>query len=288
MIKRILLVTVLFAGLGSAQTTFPVGANDAGTYSPASTCAKGGTCTLTWTGHSARYGYAMTPWSFSVPSENGRRNVTLHVIEPSNTAAGKRVFTIAVQGQRTGSIDPFQLAGKTNVATAILFPSVPVWSGQISVDLVALAGNAMLVDSVDLGPMIPDPAPVVNNPTTVITNFVPMLPNCTRATATLPGIVCTVDPSGPNKWSFQYDPPTMPAALGGVVLAVNGTSSGVPVNPCPVVPASSVVLGANETSVYVARSGSCTPGAEYLTLAFDGTDRLMGTYVPVSGAASGR
>src|SRR3546814_3352394 len=87
--------------------------------------------------------------AYRVPVANGRYRVTLHLFEPAEDAAGKRVFDVAVSGgaARRG-VDPFALGkGKLKAATIVL--PARVSDGILTIDFTKRAGEP-IVSAVDL------------------------------------------------------------------------------------------------------------------------------------------
>jgi|GEM_PF-2630479 len=86
---------------------------------------------------SERYGN----FSYSVPVANGNYSVTLKFAENYWTAAGKRVFSVKINGQAAiSNLDLYAKAGK-NVAYDVVIP-VSVTSGAIRIDFVSQVNNA--------------------------------------------------------------------------------------------------------------------------------------------------
>jgi len=87
--------------------------------------------------------------AYRVPVANGRYRVTLHLFEPAEDAAGKRVFDVAVSGgaARRG-VDPFALGkGKLKAATIVL--PARVSDGILTIDFTKRVGEP-IVSAVDI------------------------------------------------------------------------------------------------------------------------------------------
>lgn len=101
---------------------------------------------------SLRYGLAGAAFSYNVPATPGVYRVELAFVEPNKTAAGQRLFTVAINGQQTPTLDVFALAGgaqKLIINTYFAVSSV----GFIKLDFKATAGNPM-VSRIIITPMV--------------------------------------------------------------------------------------------------------------------------------------
>ena len=73
-------------------------------------------------------------FSYSIPLTNGNYNVTLKFAETYWTAAGKRVFSVAMNGQTViSNLDIFAKVGK-NAAYDVVVP-VSVTNGTLNISL---------------------------------------------------------------------------------------------------------------------------------------------------------
>jgi len=87
--------------------------------------------------------------AYRVPVANGRYRVTVHLFEPVEEAAGKRVFDVAVSGGKARrKVDPFALAGGKLKAATVTLPAV-VTDGMLVVDFRKVAGEP-IVSAVDI------------------------------------------------------------------------------------------------------------------------------------------
>ncbi len=78
--------------------------------------------------------YNMSGYRFKVP--NGKYAVTLRFCEPHYTSAGKRIFSVEIQGKRvTGSLDIFAKVGQ-NKAYDVTVNDVAVTDGRLNIDFV--------------------------------------------------------------------------------------------------------------------------------------------------------
>ena len=87
--------------------------------------------------------------AYRVPVRNGRYRVTLHMFEPVEQAAGKRVFDVAVSGgAKRRSVDPFALGGGALKASTISLPAT-VTDGVLEIDFTSVTGEP-IVSAVDI------------------------------------------------------------------------------------------------------------------------------------------
>ncbi len=102
-------------------------------FSPASSCAPGGTCTDASIGttpeQTLRYGYLMTTLHYKIPAPVGSCDLVLLFEEPRLTA-GQRVFTITANGQSVVDVDIFLRAGAIKTPTVVSL-TVPVDAGKL-------------------------------------------------------------------------------------------------------------------------------------------------------------
>ncbi|UIJ45326.1 beta galactosidase jelly roll domain-containing protein [Sphingomonas cannabina] len=88
-----------------------------------------------------RFGYAL-------PLPDGDYRVTLHLFDPVETAAGKRVFTVTASGGERRRIDPVALAGAGLKAVTVELPATAK-DGRLTLDFAADRGEA-LVSAIDV------------------------------------------------------------------------------------------------------------------------------------------
>lgn len=83
-------------------------------------------------------------FSYRIPVANGTYSVTLGFLEPTVTAAGARVFNVAVNGApQLNNLDVFQTAGARNTAIARTFTAV-VTNGELKLDFTGVTGKAIV------------------------------------------------------------------------------------------------------------------------------------------------
>lgn len=87
--------------------------------------------------------------AYRVPMANGRYRVTLHLFEPVEEAAGKRVFDVAVSGGAVRrAVDPFAL-GKGKLKAVTIRLSATVADGMLRIDFTPRVGEP-IVSAVDI------------------------------------------------------------------------------------------------------------------------------------------
>jgi hypothetical protein len=94
-----------------------------------------------------RYGPEFT-YDILVP--NGLYTIKFDLLEPNQTAVGKRVFTIAANGIQSDPIDLFAMTGAINKQTSISLMA-SVGNGHMVIKFNATAGNA-IVNAIELSP----------------------------------------------------------------------------------------------------------------------------------------
>jgi hypothetical protein len=94
-----------------------------------------------------RYGPEFT-YDIQVP--NGLYTIKFDLLEPNQTAPGKRVFTIAANGIVSDPIDLFAMTGAVNKQTSISLMA-SVGNGHMVIKFNATAGNAV-VSAIELSP----------------------------------------------------------------------------------------------------------------------------------------
>ncbi|WP_213979857.1 glycoside hydrolase family 2 TIM barrel-domain containing protein [Sphingomonas sp. dw_22] len=87
-------------------------------------------------------------FSYALPLPNGRYKVTLHLFDPVETVAGKRVFTVTAGGGKPVTIDPVAKAGAGMTATTLDLPAM-VTDGTLRLDFAGKVGEA-LVSAIDV------------------------------------------------------------------------------------------------------------------------------------------
>ncbi len=116
-------------------------------YSPASTCAAGGSCAFSDSTMGAapydtlRYGFGMASFAYAIPMPNGTCNLTLGFSEPNKTAAGQRIFTITANDQTVAGVDIFARAGAQKTAITIPLSGVVVSAGVLQIGFTPQPGT---------------------------------------------------------------------------------------------------------------------------------------------------
>ena len=83
-------------------------------------------------------------FSYQIPKANGNYTVTLGFVEPSATAAGQRVFSVAANGVNAiTNLNVFSAAGAKNTAIARSFP-VTVSNGTLTLNFTGVVGKAIV------------------------------------------------------------------------------------------------------------------------------------------------
>ncbi len=170
MIKKLLLMFVVAAGLCAAQTIvagdgcFKSGfiwnsAND-----PAMATAP--FPALEWTSG---------PLTCTVPVASGMTAVSVSLMEPNKTGPGQRVFTVTVNGMQSAPIDLFALTGGKLIVYEYDTPLF-VAAGEVTITVKASIGNPV-VSQIKI---LPQPAPVA------IASMDPLDPSFSPATDTNP------------------------------------------------------------------------------------------------------
>jgi hypothetical protein len=143
-------------------------------FSPAGTCATGGTCRTTSAAmgdppmNTQRFGFNGTPFTYSIPMANGFYDVILSFAEASQTLPGRRVFTVTVQGETSGPIDLVKLTGGINFPYGQTWPGVPVRSGLLTIKFQpVLASNGQpignpVINAIQIQPSPPPPPGLVS------------------------------------------------------------------------------------------------------------------------------
>lgn len=83
-------------------------------------------------------------FSYQIPKANGNYTVTLGFVEPSATAAGQRVFSVAANGvTQITNLDVFSAAGAKNTAIVRSFP-VTISNGSLTLNFTGVVGKAIV------------------------------------------------------------------------------------------------------------------------------------------------
>ncbi|MBD8679511.1 glycoside hydrolase family 2 TIM barrel-domain containing protein [Sphingomonas sp. CFBP 13720] len=85
---------------------------------------------------------------YALPLPDGRYRVTLHLFDPTETAAGKRVFTVVASGGATQRIDVVARAGGGLRATTVDLPATAT-GGMLTLDFAGVVGDAV-VSAIDV------------------------------------------------------------------------------------------------------------------------------------------
>ncbi len=99
---------------------------------------------------SLRYGAA---FSYGVPGFAPNQGVTvrLHFVEPSQTAAGKRLFDITINGiVAAHNFDVFALAGGENKGLAVNFPATADALGRVTIAFSKNGYNVAFVNGIEI------------------------------------------------------------------------------------------------------------------------------------------
>jgi hypothetical protein len=86
-----------------------------------------------------RYGVR---FSYRIPAPAGIYLVKLSFVEPNATAAGRRLFTVTINGQTSDTIDIFKEVG-LKVEHVIQTTAVSYW-GFVKIDFAGVIGNAVV------------------------------------------------------------------------------------------------------------------------------------------------
>jgi hypothetical protein len=133
--------------VGSDGTTWSADMDYSGGTTYASTAPVTGTSNSTLY-QSGRY--ATTSFSYSASVRNGDYDVTLKFAETYWSAAGKRIFNVAINGTTVlSNFDIFATAGGANIANDQTFP-VTVTTGQIQILFTSSVDNAV-VNAIQIG-----------------------------------------------------------------------------------------------------------------------------------------
>jgi beta-galactosidase len=87
-------------------------------------------------------------FAYALPLPNGRYRVTLHLFDPVETAAGKRVFTVAAGSGKPVTVDVVAKAGAGMTATTLELPAM-VTDGVLTLAFEGKTGEA-LVSAIDV------------------------------------------------------------------------------------------------------------------------------------------
>jgi len=86
-----------------------------------------------------RYG---TRFSYRIAAPPGVYLVKLSFVEPNATAAGRRLFTVTINGQTSDAIDIFKEVGLKK--EHILMPTAISYWGFVKIDFAGVIGNAVV------------------------------------------------------------------------------------------------------------------------------------------------
>jgi len=85
---------------------------------------------------------------YALPLPDGRYRVTLHLFDPTETAVGRRVFTVAASGGARVRIDPVARAGAGMTAATVELPAAAK-GGLLTLDFAGQVGEA-IVSAIDV------------------------------------------------------------------------------------------------------------------------------------------
>ena len=214
------LIAVIFSSIAFGQTLIHSGSADDAYFSPSNTCAAGGTCAYTDTTvipSTLRYGYGGTSLKYDIPAPMGLGIIYLGFYEPNKTNVGQRVFTVSINGGTPITLDIYKLAGASKKYWVMPPQAVVVTDGFTHISLVSKVGNP-LISTIDYKPNglkgdqgiqgiqgiqgVPG-NDGKNGVAITLPTMIPM--NCIRATATAPGIKCTINMST-NTVTVEFEP----------------------------------------------------------------------------------
>lgn len=138
-------------GCAYAQLTIQAGSPSDVFHTPTAVCVWSGAtslnppCVTQFKDAVGTLFYAAAPavLTYTLPAPAGTCDVAITAYEPNKTAAGQRVFSVSAQGQASGPIDLFTLAGLGKPYT-LLRAGVPVMNGTIAVQFVPMVGNPVV------------------------------------------------------------------------------------------------------------------------------------------------
>lgn len=139
-----------------------------------------------------RYSTNNSGFSYDFIEPVGQCDLTLHLLEPNKTGPGQRVFAVTANGNQTGPLDVFALAGGAMKPYSTMVPGIWVLDGHLRIQFTPLNGKGNAIVS---GIEVRCHAPVT-----------PLTLSC------IAPMVCAFDPAA-NGYTIQYQPmPTPPTA----------------------------------------------------------------------------
>lgn len=217
-----LIIACLLSSIVFGQTLIHSGSPDDAYFSPANTCAPGGSCAYTDATvlpATLRYGYGGTPVQYDIPAPMGLGVLYLGFYEPNKTNVGQRVFTVSINGGPAITLDIFKLAGGNKKYWALPAQAVVVTDGFVHIVYTSKNGANPLTAITDykpnlvtgpVGPAGPQgiqgvPGNDGKNGVMAMTVMPGGAIKCMPATTTSPGITCTSDPKT-NTMTVQFTP----------------------------------------------------------------------------------
>ncbi len=97
-----------------------------------------------------RYSQGTQSFSYRIPVAAGTYNVALRLSDPTSTAAGQRIFTVTVNGNKSAPIDIFAVVGARKPYTPLLYWA-QAGAGFIDIVFQSTKGNAT-VSGIDVYP----------------------------------------------------------------------------------------------------------------------------------------
>lgn len=149
-LQRLLLLMVLTLP-AFGQLTVHAGAPADTFHTPTQQCSFVGStplnppCTTVYSDALGTLFYAVAPTvlTYTLPAPAGTCDLRITAWEPNKAAAGQRVFDIIAQGQDSGPLDLFSLAGLRQQYTFVR-TGLPVMNGAIVVQFMPVVGNAVV------------------------------------------------------------------------------------------------------------------------------------------------
>lgn len=114
------------------------------TWGPANQASMG---TLPGIYQTLRYSTNNSGFGYDLVEPAGQCDVTLDLLEPNKTAIGQRAFTVSANGNKTGQIDVFQLAGGALIPHQLVIPGVWVLDGHLRIVFTPLNGKGNAIVS---------------------------------------------------------------------------------------------------------------------------------------------
>lgn len=139
---------LLLAGVASAQilsiacgSPVPVGVYAADEYFSGGTARPKDTTIGTGIYQTNRYSNGTTAFSYHIPMPAGTYNIVLNLNDPTSTAAGQRVFTVTVNGNKSAPIDIFAAVGARSPYSSPIYIA-DAGAGFIDITFQSTKGNA--------------------------------------------------------------------------------------------------------------------------------------------------